>query len=101
MVIRKTLNNTELRQLKDHLENTAWELIKWYTLTQLSLMDWKDTRTVRNSWDYLPIRVDNSKSLTSFKAGNQKKPYMTLYIRVDEIKQLFNKRNKRKKLIIE
>lgn len=101
MVIRKSLNNTELRQIKHHLENTAWELIKWYTLTQLSLMDWKDTRTIRNSWDYLPIRVDNGKSYFDFRKWLQKNPYMTLYIRVDEIKQLFNKRNKKKKLIIE
>jgi len=101
MAIRKSINNTELRQIKHHLENTAWELIKWYTLAQLSLMDWKDTRTIRNSWDYLPIRIDNSKSYFDFRKWLQKKPYMTLYIRVDEIKQLFNKRNKKKKLIIE
>lgn len=99
-VIKKT-NRTDMREIRDHRDNTAWELIKCYTLAQLSIMDWIDTRTIKTCWRYFPVRVDNSKSLTAFKAWNQKRPYMVLWIRLDEIKDLFKKRNKGKKLTIE
>ena len=101
MPIMKKINRTDMREIRDHRDNTAWELIKCYTLSQLSIMDWIDTRTIRTSWRYFPVRVDNAKSLLAFKKWIQKKPYMTFYIRLDEIKAIFSKRNKGKKLTIE
>lgn len=101
MVVRKSINQTDLWAIKNHLESTAWEMIKWYTLAQLSLMDWRDTRTIRNSWDYLPVRVDNNNSFFCYRKWLQAKPYKTLYVRMDEIKQIFTKRNKGKRLITE
>lgn len=99
MVLRKSINQTDLWEIRDHLENTIWTMVKCYTLGQLSLIDWRDTRSVKTSWDYLPVRVDNWGSLSKFKNWKQKRPYMTFWIRVDEIKDLYNKRNKKKKLI--
>lgn len=101
MAIKKKIDKTDMREIRDHRDNTAWELIKTYTLTQISIMDWIDTRTVRTSWKYLPVRVDNSQSLSLFRAWKQKYPYRTMWIRLDEIKDLFKKRNKGKKLTIE
>lgn len=100
MPIMKKINQTDLWEIRDHRDNTSKDLVKAYTLTQLSFMDGIDTRTVKTSWKYLPIRVDVAGSLSQFKAGKQKKPYMTLRIRLDEIKLLFNKRTG-KKLTIE
>lgn len=100
MLIKKT-NRTDMREMRDHRDNTAWELVKCYTLSQLSIMDWIDTRTIRNSWRYLPVRIDTAQSLSQFKLWNTRKPYMTMRIRMDEIKALFSKRNKGKKLVAE
>lgn len=100
MVIRHSLPRQELRELRDHRDNTSKDLIKAYTLSQLSLMDGIDTRTIKNSSRYLPIRVDTAQSLSRYKIGTQKKPYTVLYIRLDEIKFIFNKKS-RKKLVIE
>ena len=94
MPIIKRTNKTDMWEIRDHRDNTAWELVKCYTLSQLSIMDWIDTRTVRNSGKYLPVRVDTAQSLSQFKLWRTKKPYMVFYIRMDEIKELFWKRNK-------
>ena len=101
MWIVKKINKTESRELRDHRDNTAKDLIKCYTLSQLSLMDWIDTRAIKNSHKYLPVRVDTTQSLNNFRNWSTKKPYMLLRIRLDEIKYIFNKRNKGKKLEIE
>lgn len=101
MVLRKSINPTDLWEIRDHRDNTAKELVKAYTIAQLSYMDGIDTRAVKTSWKYIPIRVDTWLSLNWFKNWKQKKPYMTLWIRVDEIKYLYDKRNKKKKLIEE
>lgn len=101
MPIVKKVNKSDTWELRDHRDNTSWELIKCYTLSQLSYMDWVDTRTVRTSWRYLPVRVDTWTALYKFKKWENKRPYMTFYIRLDEIRDLFKKRNKGKKLTIE
>lgn len=100
MPIVKRVNKSDTRELRDHRDNTNWELIKCYTLSQLSFMDWIDTRTVRTSGRYLPVRVDTWTSLYKYRKWENKTPYMTFYIRLDEIRDLFKKRNKGKKLII-
>ncbi len=101
MPIMKKIDKTDMREIRHHRDNTAWELIKVYTLTQISLMDWIDTRTVRASGRYLPVRIDNCQSLCNFKAWKQKKPYKIMWIRLDEIRDIFSKRNKGKKLTID
>lgn len=98
MPIKTKIDKSDLQELRDHRDNTAWELIKAYTLAQISFMDWIDTRTVKTSWRYLPIRVDTWESLGRFKIWKTKKPYMIRYIRLDEIKAIYSKRNKWKKL---
>lgn len=95
------MNQTDIWELQDHRDNTARELVKWYTLFQLSLMDWRDTRTIRNSWKYIPVRFDNWFSISQYKKWLQKKPYRILWLRVDEVKYIYGKRNKGKKLIEE
>lgn len=98
--IRKNLPRQELWEIRNHRDETAKDLIKGYTLSQLSLLEWKDPRTIKNSSKYLPIRVDDAQSLAKYKAGNKRNPYRILYIRLDEIKFIFNKKSG-KKLVVE
>ena len=99
MPIVKKICRSDVWELRDHKENTCREFIKWYTLAQLSLIDGIDTRTVRKSWKYLPIRIDDSRSMCLYRQWKMKKPYKILWIRVDEIKYIFKKRNKWKCLV--
>lgn len=101
MPIIKKINRTDLQELRDHRDNTSKDLVKCYTLTQISLMDWIDTRTVKTSWRYLPVRIDTWRTASDFRKGLTKKPYSIMWIRLDEIKFIFSKRNKWKKLTIE
>lgn len=96
----KHISNSDLWELQDHRDNTMMELVKWYTLSQLSIMDWKDTQAIKRSWNYIPIRIDTAQSRLYYRNRTTKKPYMTLWIRLDEIKFIFSKRNRGKKLII-
>jgi hypothetical protein len=97
----KKINNTDLWEIRHHMENTSKDLVKWYTLGQLSLMDWITPEKIKSSNKYLPIRVDTAQSLLYYKNWTAKKPYMILWIRLDEIKYIFNKRYKGLKLEIE
>lgn len=98
MPIMKKIDKSDLQELRDHRDNTSKDLIKAYSLAQISYMDWIDTRTIKTSWRYLPIRVDTWESLWRFKIWKTKKPYMIRYIRLDEIKYIYSKRNKWKTL---
>jgi len=100
MPVIRTLPKADKEELRDHRDNTSKLMIKTYTLRQLSYMDWIDTRTVKNSPRYIPIRVDTWESATRFRVWRTKKPYMIRYVRLDEIKFIFNKRTK-KNLIVD
>ena len=49
MAIIKKIDRTDKREIRDHMENTAKDLVKCYTLSQLSLMDGIDIRTIKSS----------------------------------------------------
>lgn len=91
--IKKSISDTQLFELRDHRDNTAWELIKCYTASQLSFMDHVSEDTVRRNWKkYLPVRVDSWPAIDRFRRWLQEKPYRIMYIRVDEIRALYHKR---------
>lgn len=96
MPIIKSLPSSEKEELKEHRDDTSSLMLKAYTLRQLSFMDWIDTRTVKTSWRYIPIRVDTGENRYRFKRWITKKPYSVLRVRVDEIKFMFNKRTGKK-----
>ena len=98
--IKRSLPRQELWEIRDHRDNTAKDLIKGYTLSQLSFMDWKDTRTVKTSGRYLPVRIDDWQSMASYRNRWKKTPYRIVYIRLDEIRYIFNKKTG-KKLVVE
>lgn len=100
MAIKRDLAPAEAWELRDHRDNTARDFIKGYTLAQISLLDGIDTRTVKTCGRYLPIRVDDGKSLYLYKQRQLKRPYRILRIRLDEIKYIFNKKT-HKKLVVE
>lgn len=94
-MLKRQLSETQMFELRDHRDNTLDILVKCYTPAQLSFMDWIDERTVKNSEKYLPVRVDNWPSLLRFKDWKQRRPYRVLYIRLDEVKKLFNRRTRK------
>ena len=100
MVIVKKIGRSDVWELRDHRDNTAKDLIKWYTLAQLSLLDGIDTRTIKTCGRYLPIRIDDGHSTYKYKKGEVKKPYRVLWVRLDEIKYIFKKKTW-KKLVVE
>lgn len=100
MAIAKRICRSDIWELRDHRDNTSKDLIKGYSLKQISLMDGIDTRTVKTCGKYLPIRVDDGRSLCLYRKWELKKPYKVLWIRLDEIKYIFNKKT-HKKLVVE
>jgi hypothetical protein len=93
MPVKRKISDSQLFELRDHRDNTAWELIKVYTVSQLSFMDRVDENTVRRNWKkYLPVRVDSWPAIDRFRRWLQAKPYRIMYIRVDEIRALYHKR---------
>lgn len=96
MPVMKKINPSDTWEIRDHRDNTSKDLVKCYTLAQLSLMDGIDTRTVKTSWRYLPVRVDNYRSYYLMRKGQAKKAYSIMRIRLDEIKFIFNKRTGKK-----
>lgn len=92
MAIKTSLTPSLLFELKDHRDNTMWNLIKCYTAVQLSYMDWIDERTVKTSKNYLPVRIDSWPAMDKFRRWKQTKPYRIMYIRLDEIRALYKKR---------
>ena len=99
MATKKHLPQKEIDEIMNHLEATADTMVKWYTLSQLAALDGVDTRTVRNSGKYIPVRIDTHIARREFRnRWKKKKPYSIRRIRVDEIKFIFNKRNRKYKL---
>ena len=93
MPVKRKISDTQLFELRDHRDNTAWELIKVYTASQLSFMDRVDENTVRrNQKKYLPVRVDSWPAMDRFRRWLQAKPYRIMYVRLDEIRALYHKR---------
>lgn len=86
------LSDAQLFELKDHRDNTMWDLIKCYTATQLSYMDWIDQTTIKRNKRYLPVRVDSWPAMDKYRRWLQRKPYRIMYIRLDEIRALYKKR---------
>ena len=74
-------------------------MVKAYSLRQLAVLDWVDTRTVKHSWKYIPVRIDDIYSRAQYNVSRYKKPYKIRYLRVDEIIYIYDKRNRMKKLI--
>jgi len=92
MTIKRKLSEPQIFELRDHRDNTAWELVKCYSIAQLSYMDGIDEKTVKHSNRYLPVRVDSGPALYRYKNWENSKPYRIMYIRLDEIRALYKRR---------
>lgn len=101
--IKTTLPQREIETIRNHLETTAWSLVMCYTQAQLAALDWVSTSVIRHSGKYMPVRFDNRMARRDFHHRNdwRRKPYTIKRIRVDEIKFVYNRRNKRHKLVEE
>ena len=74
-------------------------MIKAYTIKELAFLDGIDTRRVKTCWKYLPIRVEDKNSRYYLRSGMSRKWYSIKRVRVDEIKYIYNKMNKKTKLV--
>ena len=92
MAIYKELTENEELTIEDHKKHTDWELIKCYTLKQLSYMDWLDSRTIKNSPKYLPVRVDDYQSIFYFNKWQKKRLYSVRYVKVEEVEKILSKK---------
>lgn len=93
MPVKKSLSEWQLFELRDHRDNTAWDLIKCYSIAQLSYMDWVAEDTVKRCpKKYLPVRVDSWPAMDRYRRWQQTKPYRIMYIRLDEIRALYRRR---------
>lgn len=101
MWVTRELAQTSLDEIRNHLDITAWRMPKAYTLRQIAFLDWIDTRTVKTCGKYMPIRVDYREYRYAYNTWKYKKPYQVRRMRVDEIKFIYNKRNRNKKLVEE
>lgn len=84
-----------IREIKHHLENTAWILIKVYNKKQLAKMDWIGQLQIdKHPEKYLPVRLDNKNRAFLYYTPwyKAKKPYSVWYIRLDEIAWIYKKR---------
>ena len=95
-----TISDTKKREIIDHLYNTSHELIKCYDIKQLSLIEWKAPQYIKNDPRFLPVRIDTARARNQNRAGQFRKCYSIKYIRLDEIKHIFNRKTWRK-LVVE
>lgn len=94
------LTDSDKFTLIHHWENTRWELIKCYTLSQLRYMEWKWVKYLRNHVKILPVRVDVWNKACLYKKGISPTPYSVKYIRVDEVEAMLTKLTWKKAHII-
>lgn len=100
-MIERRLNERYKQEIINHLDLTAGTMAKAYTLKQLSFMDGVDTRKIKYSWRYIPVRFEDRHSRYDQRVGKNAKWYTMRRIRVDELIYIYNKRNKKKKLVEE
>lgn len=98
MAVKKLLEK-EAEEIKHHLETTQDIMVKAYTLTQLAVLEWKTPMTIKNSWKFIPVRIDDRNTKYKYLRWEFKKPYAVRYIRVDEIKHIYRKRNRKTELV--
>lgn len=91
----------EIDEITNHIDTTINIMVKAYTPRQLARLDGIDVRTVKRSGRYIPVRIDARDNKYRYLRGLNTVPYCIRWIRVDEIKSIFSKRNKGKKILVE
>lgn len=87
---QKTVRESDLKNIIDHRENTAGDMVKAYTLAQVSMIDNIDKNTVVKSGRYVPVRVDSSTSRKTTRRW-----YSVRYVMLSELEKIISKRSKR------
>jgi len=64
------------------------ELLKLYTLKELSEIEKKNPRTIKSSYRYLPVKVETWHTRSMFKYWTTKKPYWVRYIKLEDVKKM-------------
>lgn len=70
--------------------------LKLYWLKEIMDMDKKDGRTVKKSFRYIPIRIQNAQTLYRGRTGKSEKDYTVKYILFSDLKEWFDKNHWKK-----
>ena len=63
-------------------------LIDSYTIKELCELEHLNYRTIKNRYEYIPIKIRTWQAKAQFKLWNQKKDYTIKYIRLNDILKL-------------
>lgn len=96
---KQKIREVKRQEIFDHINNTSHELIKCYDLTQLGILEWKDAQYIKKDPRFLPVRIDSYVYRRRSGRRGYTKTYVTKWIRLDEIKFIFNKRTGRKLIV--
>ncbi len=94
------ISDIKKREILDHVYNTSHELIKCYDIKQLALIEWKNVQYIKKDPRFLPVRIDTAIARNKQKMWSKRNCYTVKYIRLDEIRHIFNQRTWRK-LVVE
>ena len=86
------------QEIINHLTDTKDIMVKAYTMKQLCFLDWVTNKKIKQSWKYIPVKIENRESRRKQRAWLDRKGYAVRWLRVDEIKYIFSKRNKEVRL---
>ena len=65
-------------------------LINTYTIKELEEKENLNYRTIKNRYNYIPVKIVTGQSKANCKYWNQKRDFMIKYIRLDDILQLLS-----------
>ena len=66
------------------------ELINTYTITELEKMENLNYRTIKNRYNYIPVKIVTGQSKANYKYWNQKRDFMIRYIKLEDVLKLLS-----------
>ena len=65
------------------------EGLKLYDLTEIMKMEWKDSRTIKKSFRYIPVKIKNAQTVYRERTWRSNKDYTVKYILFSDLKDWF------------
>lgn len=96
--MRPTISEHWKQEILNHIADTRDIMVKAYTMKQISFLDWVTNQQIKQSWKYIPVKIENRESRWEQRAWLDRKGYTVRRLRVDEIKHIYARRNKEKVL---
>lgn len=84
------LTSVDKEAIAHHYENTLGKLVKCYSMVELEVMEWRYDKAIKNSWKFVPVRVDEPIKRHKYKRGKSATPYQVRWIRIDELQKVLS-----------